>query len=96
MAAGVPTGGVYSSAAAVGAAKQRWAVVALNDSSGRSGALHMVQLRNEFYSGRCLALQSPNPIAYNPPYRHPTRSNPKPVWSAPWQAVVYVLWMSFV
>ena len=94
MAAGVPTGGVFGSAAEVGAAKQRWSVVALNDSSAStlSGALHeAVQLRNEFYSGRCLALQRPNSIAYNPPFRHPTRPNPKPVWTAPWQAVVCVL-----
>lgn len=97
MAAGVPTGGVFGSAAEVGAAKQRWTVVALNDSSGSSGTeFEVVQLRNEFYGGRCLALQSPNPIAYNPPYRHPTRPNPKPVWSAPWQAVACVLWWSFV
>lgn len=55
------------------------------DGGGGGGA---VLLKNRFYSDRCLALQPPNPIAYNPPYRHPTRPNPRPVWSSDWQAVL--------
>ena len=82
--------------AEVSAAKQIWTAVAVVGDNGT------VQLRNSFYSarsggttahpvpgaGRCLSLQPPNPIAYNPPYRHPTRPHPRPIWSAEWQAVL--------
>lgn len=74
----------FRSFAEVAAAKQRWELVPAPGGSP-DGA---VQLRHGLYAGRCLALQPPNPIAYNPPYRHPTRPNPRPVWSAAWQAVL--------
>ena len=84
-------GGDFGSMAEVAAAKQRWEAVPVLD-----GTAGVVQLRNVFYSGkpgegqqgRCLALQPPNKIAYSPPFRHPSRPNPRPVWSADWQAVL--------
>ena len=86
-------GGDFGSMAEVAAAKQRWEAVPVPVTDGTAGA---VQLRNVFYSGkadagqqgRCLALQPPNKIAYSPPFRHPSRPNPRPVWSADWQAVL--------
>jgi hypothetical protein len=56
--------------------------------SARPGAAAADTAAASSGGGRCLGLQPPNSIAYNPPYRHPTRPNPRPVWSAPWQAVL--------
>ena len=82
-------GGVFSTAAEVGAAKQMWEAVPVPVAEAPEGSTAgVVQLRHGFYADRCLALQPPNTIAYNPPYRHPTRPNPRPVWSSPWQAVL--------
>ena len=82
-AATVGSQGEHNSMREVNAAKQQWSAVPVPGSA--TGA---VQFRHGFYAGRCLSVQPPNPIAYNPPYRHPTRPHPRPVWSAHWQAVL--------
>ena len=74
-------GGVFGSMPETEAGKQLWSAVPVPGGDA-------VQLKHGFYGGRCLALQPPNPIAYNPPYRHPSRPNPRPVWSSSWQAVL--------
>eukprot|EP01052_Picozoa_sp_SAG31_P003836 SAG31_NODE_151_length_22216_cov_37.572139_19_plen_514_part_00 len=83
----------FGSTAEVAAAKQIWKLVDVGLENRRQGmptrvAEEAVLLQHGFYSKRCLALQPPNPIAYNPPFRHPTRPNPRPVWTADWQAVL--------
>ena len=76
------SGGVFGSMPEVEAGKQLWSTAAIPGHAGE------VLLKHGFYSERCLGLQPPNPIAYNPPYRHPTRPHPRPVWSSGWQAVL--------
>ena len=85
----------------VSAAKQRWHAVSLDPAAPSTVQLRNAfysspavahgeggKAQPSVGPGRCLAMQQPNSIAYSPPYRHPTRPNPRPVWSAHWQAVL--------